>query len=185
MKTRHLSKVFCIIALLFSSTAIAADFKEYRKDQAHYGIAFPADWNYSSENSDMIATASSGLASINVTVEPFSSQNRGKFKSVSDVPNMMQLSIDVVKNAVKADVMQTGKTVLSNNDALWLKYVFVQKSLDMELWFVAYAAIAIRNDNTYTVTARAAGRSKREALAMFDKTWPIFKISIVSLFIDQ
>jgi hypothetical protein len=184
MEACHLSKVFCIIALVFSSTAIAADFKEYRKDQSHYGIALPADWHYSSENSDMIATASSGLASINVTVEPYSSQNRRKIRSISDEPNMVQRCIDTLKNALKADVLQTGKTVLSNNDAVWLKYVFVQKSLDIEPWFVAYSAIAIRNDNIYTVTARAAGRSKREALAMFDKTWPIFKISIVSLFID-
>ena len=184
MEARRLSMVFYIIVLLFSSTAIAADFKEYWAAQAHYGIAFPADWRYKSENNNMIATTSSGLASINVTVAPYSSQNSRKIRSVSDEPNMMQRFIYTVKKAVNADVLQTGKTVLSNNDAVWVKYIFVQKSLDMELWFVAYSAIAIRNDNMYTVTARAAGQSKREALAMFDKTWPIFKISIVSLFID-
>ena len=179
----ELSKVFCIIAIIFSSTVVAADIKSYRNEQFHYGFAYPADWHYSTQTG-VVMSVSKGVANINVTVQPVSPQNRGKYKSLYDEPSVVEYLIDNARNTFKADVLGAGKTVLSDNDAVWLKYVFIHKSLDKEVWIAGYQVTALRNDTIYTITTKVAGRSKREALSIFDKTWPIFKNSIVSLYID-
>lgn len=168
--------VFLFLALSFS-VGVASELQSYWNSQFGYGIAYPSDWKIvspgsSSENVSFSLSNEGKRSNIHVVSQRFSPQNRGLYRSISDIPNAKVELSDIIRDEFHGISIQSGTTQLSNEPALWFTYSFVQRSLGHEVWFAAYQMSCLKNDVIFTITAKVWGLSQDEAIRNYNGLWP-------------
>ena len=151
--------LFFLSCLLFSGAVGAEDLKTYWNPKYPYGIAYPSSWTITTVGTFMEQDTFSVMngandVNINVMANQVSLENRGRYRSITDIPNAMKELSDVIRTQNGSSAIQSGTTLVSNEPALWFKYFRVHRSLSQEVWFAIYQLSSLRNDVTYTITGR-------------------------------
>jgi hypothetical protein len=169
--------IFLIISIIFLPSVLSAvELTTYWHPMYNYGIAYPSDWKPNSvdnriKQDDFSLSNRSGNASIYITSDRFSEQNRGKYKNLYEVPSVENGLSDMIRNDMKGMSIDSGKTMLSNEPALWFTYYFYHDSLDTRIWFSAYQIVCLKNDIIYTLTVKVTGSSREQSEINYSNNW--------------
>lgn len=175
-----------LMTVLLAATVAADDFASYRNSSYKYAIIYPADWKKARDDGKVFSVLNkSNDVNINVVIEEVSPPDRGHYKSITDIPNVRELLTEQIRQTLKMELSDSGTTVLSNETALWSRFYYTHRSLDVEVWFVVYQIVTLKNDIFYTIGAKVSGLSKKEADTKFKKYWPTIKTSLVSFTLTE
>lgn len=176
-----------ILAIVFFATTVAAvDFASYRNSPYKYAIIYPVDWKIARDDGKVFSVLNKSLdVNINIDAEELAPNDKRKYSRITDIPNIREGLAALIKQMTKTSSVESGTTVLSNEKALWFKFLYIHRSLDVELYFVVYQIAVLKNDNRYTITAKVSGPSKKEAETKFNKYWPTIKTSISSFTLTE
>lgn len=176
-----MTKFITIISILsFAATVIANDFTEYRNTQYHYALIYPADWEVA-RNDGRVFSVLNNFSDVNINVVPdeYTPSEIAELGEPNDIRDLKNEMTSALRQISKIK-FESGETVLSNEPALWFKYFYIHKSLDVELYFIIYQISLFKNNITYTITAKVSGSSAEEAQEKFDNNWQTIKKSFVS-----
>lgn len=177
--SRSIALILTIV--FFAATVAAGDFASYRNSPYKYAIIYPADWKKAREEGKVFSVLNKSRdANINVVADELAPNDKRRYNRITDIPNIREEMTALIKQMTKTPSVESGTTVLSNETALWFKFHYIHRSLDVELYFVVYQIAVLKNDNRYTITAKVSGLSKKEADTKFNKYWPTIKTSIAS-----
>lgn len=171
-----------ILAIVFFAATVAADdFATYRNSQFNYAIIYPIDWKIARDDGKVFSVLNkSSDVNINVVADKLSPSEKGSYNSITDIPNIREEMTALIKQMAKIPSVESGSTVLSNEPALWFKYHYIHRSLNVELYLVVYQVAVLKNDNRYNITAKVMGPSKEQVVTKFSKYWPTIKTSLIS-----
>lgn len=179
------SVVFIFTIVISATGGYAADFSSYRNSSYKYAIIYPADWKIARDDGKVFSVLNKSKdVNINIVAEELGPNDR-QYKKITDIPNIKKDLVALIKQMTKTPSVESGTTILSNESALWFKFRYVHKSLDVELNFIVYQIAVLKNDNRYTLTAKVSGSSKREAENKFNKFWPTIKTSLTSFTLTE
>lgn len=182
--SRRISFILAIV--FFASTVTAGDFATYRNSQFKYAIIYPTGWKIANDDGKVFSVLNnSSDVNINVVADQLTTDDKIHYNRITDIPNIREEMTASIKKAAKIPTVESGTTVLSNEPALWFKFNYIHRSIDVELYFVVYQVSVLKNDNRYTITAKVSGPSKVEAETKFNKYWPTIKTSIVSFTLTE
>lgn len=179
--------IFLIISIIFLPSVVSAvELTTYWHPMYNYGIAYPSDWKPNSADSkikqdDFSLSNRSGDASIYITADRFSEQNRGKYRNIYEVPSVENDLSDMIKNDMKGMSIKSGKAALSNEPAFWFTYYFYHDSLNTRIWFSAYQIVCLKNEIIYTITAKVIGNSREQSTINFSNNWETIR-NIITTF---
>ena len=184
-------KLILSLALLFAlcvqyGSAVAQSFGTYNSGRFPYGIGVPASWGKPQADAvrggEIVSWTEKGGVQLTVSARPLSSANKGAYKSVKQIPNISEMLTGSSVAGAKPDIVASGWTVLSNNDAYWMKLNLLHRALDQELWIHTYLVMTLVDDVIYIVMVKVPAKSKSAATAKFDSQWPRLK-PVVSSFV--
>jgi hypothetical protein len=183
MKTYKLLLLILSIAL---SDASATGLETKWNAKFRNGISYPADWlpsttgQFFEQNALSIINPGEDI-NINVMAKQFSAENRGLYRSITDVPAVEKNTIDSIRTDLGGIKIRSGKTKISNQHALWYSYAMSHSSLDHESWIAVYQISVLNNDILYTITAKAIGATQSDASNKFNRNWPTIS-QVISTF---
>lgn len=185
---RRVAILVVVSMLLVSATFAAGEtYSTYRSPQFSYAIAIPAHWgNPISDRVDggeIISWTTASGTQLTVSARPLSPSTRGRYKSIKEIPNVIEGVLATAPERLKPKIVASGWTLLSNTDAFWVKLFLVQRALDEELWFHTYTVMTLRSETIYTILTKVPARSQSTAIARFNTEWPILKAVIASFLI--
>lgn len=180
------SIAFILAIVFFDATVAADDFATYRNSQYKYAIIYPIDWKIARDDGKVFSVLNKASdVNINVVADKLTPNDKRQHNRITDIPNIREEMTALIKQMAKTPSVESGTAVLSNEPALWFKFHYIHRSLDVELFFVVYQIAVLKNDNRYTITAKVSGPSKVEAETKFNKYWPTIKTSIVSFTLTE
>jgi hypothetical protein len=169
-------KILALITLitLFGFNAHSQEMATYWSKQHGYGITYPSSWKYSHDadyfGDDVFDfTNPAGDISFNVITQVSNDPNKNHYKSITDVPNVIERTISDLRKQIDLLNIQSGKTTLSNNAAIWIKANFVHRAMSQEIWFTLYQVITLRKNRTYIITTKIAAPTLSAAESKFQQ----------------
>lgn len=184
--SRNIAFILAIVFFAATVAAAAADFASYRNSPYKYAIIYPVDWKIARDDGKVFSVLNKSLdVNINIAADELAPNDKRKYSRITDIPNIREELTALIKQMTKTSSVESGTAVLSNEKALWFKFRYIHRSLDVELYFVVYQIAVLKNDNRYTITAKVSGPSKKEAETKFNKYWPTIKTSIASFTLTE
>ncbi len=182
-------KLFISIVLMlilsatgFAQQKIESDYAVYRDDKFLFSLFYPKDWTQlesSFAETRFKVTKEDGLYLTDFNINVIYVEASKNMPSKSFVEGLIARP-NIIEARVKqgnptAKIISSGKTYISNREALFIKSQATYRVLDEEYEMTLYQIITTYEGNIYTLTFRALTEE-------FDENFPIFKF-IASSFV--